>query len=82
MMKIGDFSNRAGLHQPASFNADPQSVFKTKHPALAQIFRAVEQRTNPATRFLMNTKLAKMSIETRQKLKFHKKNVLFVRNSQ
>ena len=68
MNKIGDFSNRAGVHQPVSSQSQQHSVFKLKHPALAQILGALEQSCNPATRFLMNTRLAKMSMPIRQKI--------------
>lgn len=68
MTKINDFSNRTDFQQPFSFKAEPQSAFKPEHPALVQILTALEQGTNSATRVLMNTRLAKMSLPMRQKL--------------
>ena len=68
MTRIGDFSNRASLHQPVSSNAESYTAFKLQHPALGQILGALERGANPDTRFLMSTRLAKMSLPARQKM--------------
>ena len=68
MTRIGDFSNRASLHQPVSSNAESYFAFKLQPPALAQILGALERGANPDTRFLMHTRLGQMSLPARQKL--------------
>jgi hypothetical protein len=74
MTKISDVSNHSGFHQPVAFNAESQSVFKLNRPVLAQILDGLEQRFAPATRFLMNKKLANLPMPARQKINARLKN--------
>lgn len=68
MTRIGDFSNRAGFQPTTSFGPTTQSAPALKHPVLAQIFSALEQRCSPATRQLIDTKLAQLPLPVRQAL--------------
>lgn len=68
MTRIGDFLNRAGFQPTTSSGPTAQSAPALKHPVLAQIFSALEQRCSPATRSLIDTKLAQLPPPIRQAL--------------